>query len=120
MLLQGWGEAIAVDQHQLGPPELLALLGREVELVGVVAGLEQAGHLEVAAGEPLGEVAEHPIGGHHLRTPAGATSRQGQGRPQGCQGEGGRGETPQRGVEHGKDQQGRGSGSEKATVTSWK
>ena len=101
LFLQGWGEAIAIDQHQLGSFELLALLGREVELVGVVAGLEQAGHLEVAAGESLAEVAKHPIGGHHFWTPAGATSHQGQGRPQGCQGQGGLGETPQRGVEHG-------------------
>ena len=81
LFLQGWGQAIAVDQDQFGPFELLTLLGCEVELVGVVAGLQQAGHLEVAAGEPLGEVAQHPIGGHHLRTPAGATSHQGQGRP---------------------------------------
>lgn len=37
---QGWGEAVAVNQHQLGLAELPALLGRQPELMGVVARLQ--------------------------------------------------------------------------------
>jgi hypothetical protein len=61
----GWGEAIAVDQHQSGLTELPALLWCESKLVGVVSWLEQASHLQVGTGQAFGDVTEHPIGSDH-------------------------------------------------------
>ena len=62
----GGGEPVAIDQHQRGPAEGAALAGREPELVGVVARLQEAVHGQIPGGQAAAQITEHPIRGDHL------------------------------------------------------
>jgi hypothetical protein len=64
---QGRGEAIAADQHELGRAEQGLLAGLQPEGMGIVAGAQQALHPQIACGQPLGQIAENPVGRHHHR-----------------------------------------------------
>ena len=50
LLRQGGGEAIPIDQHQLGLAEVAALLRCQPELVRVISRLQQAAHPQVVCG----------------------------------------------------------------------
>ena len=50
LLGQGGGEAIPIDQHQLGLAEVAALLRCQPELVRVISRLQQAAHPQVVCG----------------------------------------------------------------------
>jgi hypothetical protein len=65
-VLQRWCEAVAIDQHQARLAQLAALLRGQLQLVGVVVGAQQAAHRQVVGGQPAGDVAEGPVGGHHI------------------------------------------------------
>jgi hypothetical protein len=62
---EGWGEVEAADQQQICVGDLGFLVRSEPEVVGIIGRLEQTAHGQFAAGQPLGEIAENPIGGHH-------------------------------------------------------
>lgn len=78
---QGRGEAVAADQQQPGAGDLGFLLGAEPKVVGIIAGLQQAAHTQLAGGQPLAEIAEHTISRHHLRRIRASAAGQ-QGNPQ--------------------------------------
>ena len=76
---QRGGQAIPIDQHQLGLAEVAALLRCQPELVGVVTRLQQAAHPQIVCGQALGDVAEHAIAGDHLGRWGGSAAGKGQG-----------------------------------------
>ena len=76
--LQGRGERVAVDQHEAGLLDLLALARTQQELVGIVVGIEQAVHPQVGGGQAAGEIAQHAIGGNHLHGSLALAGRQQQ------------------------------------------
>ena len=65
MLLQGRGEAEAIGQGEGGLAEVPLLIRLELQLVGIVFRVQQAGDAEVSGSQLPAEVAEGAIHGHH-------------------------------------------------------
>ena len=64
-LVEGWGQAVAVDQHQVGISQLLPLAGAKPQVVRIFARANDAAHLGLLSSQGFGEVAEDPIGTDH-------------------------------------------------------
>ena len=64
-LVQSGGQAVAVDQHQVGIGQLLPLAGAKPQVVRVFAGANDAAHLGLISSQGFGQVAEDPVGTDH-------------------------------------------------------